>query len=297
MVLLTLIARVIDGLVLVGSVEDDTPVSERERAPSSLKPIVILSPSPLVTRAGAEAVQELGQAAVPQALRDLSDALLPRDKLKLRFPVRAKPTRQLSLLLLFIHLITHRCPLPSLPQLLDRDGSLLPGAVRAQLPEATCVCISGRAAERVPREFPSAVSGILCATSFFSSSPLFLFAFPAPLSCRHSTATRSAKLPGTTPLSSLVRHACLFFPPCMRFWTLEVLTLNHLIDISDTTIQKIKRNYLDARGPPQNTPSSAARNGLHKINDELQDVQRIMAKNIEDVLGRGERLDGESDEL
>ncbi|KAI9209910.1 Longin-like domain-containing protein [Polychytrium aggregatum] len=48
----------------------------------------------------------------------------------------------------------------------------------------------------------------------------------------------------------------------------------------DTFIQQTKRQYKDTR---------TARN-LNKLNDELQDVHRIMSKNINDVLGRGEGL-------
>jgi len=48
----------------------------------------------------------------------------------------------------------------------------------------------------------------------------------------------------------------------------------------DTYIQKAKRNYQDSR----------ARRNLTKLNDELQDVQKIMVQNIDDVLQRGELL-------
>uniref|UniRef100_A0A8C7WK15 SEC22 homolog B, vesicle trafficking protein a n=1 Tax=Oncorhynchus mykiss TaxID=8022 RepID=A0A8C7WK15_ONCMY len=48
----------------------------------------------------------------------------------------------------------------------------------------------------------------------------------------------------------------------------------------DTYIQKTKKNYIDSR----------ARRNLGSINTELQDVQRIMVANIEEVLQRGEAL-------
>lgn len=38
---------------------------------------------------------------------------------------------------------------------------------------------------------------------------------------------------------------------------------------------------------------SRNRRNLSRINDELQDVQRIMMQNIDDVLQRGEQLSGE----
>ncbi|MGH0154822.1 UNVERIFIED_CONTAM: hypothetical protein FKN15_027683 [Acipenser sinensis] len=48
----------------------------------------------------------------------------------------------------------------------------------------------------------------------------------------------------------------------------------------DTYIQKTKKSYIDSR----------ARRNLGNINTELQDVQRIMVANIEEVLQRGEAL-------
>lgn len=52
----------------------------------------------------------------------------------------------------------------------------------------------------------------------------------------------------------------------------------------DTYIQKTKKSYIDSR----------ARRNLGSINTELQDVQRIMVANIEEVLQRGEALSGTS---
>ncbi|XP_020507624.1 vesicle-trafficking protein SEC22b-A [Labrus bergylta] len=48
----------------------------------------------------------------------------------------------------------------------------------------------------------------------------------------------------------------------------------------DTYIQKAKKSYIDSR----------SRRNLGSINSELQDVQRIMVANIEEVLQRGESL-------
>lgn len=47
----------------------------------------------------------------------------------------------------------------------------------------------------------------------------------------------------------------------------------------DTQIQKIKKQYLDSR-----------KNNMNRINNELQEVHKIMAQNIEDVLQRGDAL-------
>lgn len=55
-----------------------------------------------------------------------------------------------------------------------------------------------------------------------------------------------------------------------------------LFIILDTYIQKTKKLYIDSR----------ARRNLGSINTELQDVQRIMVANIEEVLQRGEALSG-----
>lgn len=50
----------------------------------------------------------------------------------------------------------------------------------------------------------------------------------------------------------------------------------------DTFIQKAKKSILDARG----------RRHLNQLNSELQDVQRIMVQNIDDVLQRGTAISG-----
>ena len=57
--------------------------------------------------------------------------------------------------------------------------------------------------------------------------------------------------------------------------------ISSLIYKSDSFIQKTKRQYKDAR----------AQRNLQKLNEDLNDVTRIMTKNIQDVLGRGETLD------
>jgi len=52
--------------------------------------------------------------------------------------------------------------------------------------------------------------------------------------------------------------------------------------ILDTFIQKTKKSYMDSR----------SRRNFGQLNNELQDVQRIMVQNIDDVLTRGEALSG-----
>jgi vesicle transport protein SEC22 len=50
----------------------------------------------------------------------------------------------------------------------------------------------------------------------------------------------------------------------------------------DTFIQRIKKQYQDPRN----------QRNLQKLNEDLGDVTRIMNRNIEEVLGRGEILSG-----
>lgn len=50
----------------------------------------------------------------------------------------------------------------------------------------------------------------------------------------------------------------------------------------DRVIQKRRRDYLD--------PNSSA--NLKKLNDDLQSIHNIMRKTIDDVLDRGNKLDG-----
>lgn len=52
------------------------------------------------------------------------------------------------------------------------------------------------------------------------------------------------------------------------------------IYLTDTYIQKARRSFMDSR----------ARRNLSALNTELQDVQRIMVQNIDDVLQRGSLL-------
>ena len=54
------------------------------------------------------------------------------------------------------------------------------------------------------------------------------------------------------------------------------------IFFADTYIQKAKKTYTDSRG----------RRNLSTLNTELQDVQRIMVQNIDDVLQRGVVMTG-----
>lgn len=65
--------------------------------------------------------------------------------------------------------------------------------------------------------------------------------------------------------------------------------------IEDTFISKTTRLYRDSRSLTQGAgPSSAPSSQLDQLNDNLKDVTRIMTKNMEDLLWRGDSLDRES---
>lgn len=54
----------------------------------------------------------------------------------------------------------------------------------------------------------------------------------------------------------------------------------------DTYMQRTKRLYADTR-----TAETAAGSHLDRLNEDLQDVHKIMTKNMEDLLWRGDSLD------
>ena len=73
---------------------------------------------------------------------------------------------------------------------------------------------------------------------------------------------------------------------CVRSAKILVF-VSHVYCVSffaDTFIQKTKKSYTDTR----------ARRNMSNINTELQDVQRIMVQNIDDVMQRGVALSGNS---
>jgi vesicle transport protein SEC22 len=57
---------------------------------------------------------------------------------------------------------------------------------------------------------------------------------------------------------------------------------------ADTFMSKTARLYQDTR------TANAAASGMDKLNDELHDVTRIMTKNMEELLLRGDSLDSAS---
>jgi len=77
----------------------------------------------------------------------------------------------------------------------------------------------------------------------------------------------------------------------MPSWDL-VYSLHQLVEcrlellVTDTFMSKTARLYRDTR-----TASAAGASNLDKLNDDLQDVTRIMTKNMEELLWRGDSLD------
>jgi len=60
----------------------------------------------------------------------------------------------------------------------------------------------------------------------------------------------------------------------------------------DTFLQRTKRLYADSR-----TAESATGSNLDRLNEDLQGVQKIMTKNMEDLLWRGDSLDRTSSQF
>ncbi len=71
------------------------------------------------------------------------------------------------------------------------------------------------------------------------------------------------------------------------FYSLETHEATHTCPL-DTFMSKTTRLYQDTR-----TASAAGGSHMGKLNDELQDVTRIMTKNMEELLWRGDSLDSE----
>lgn len=80
----------------------------------------------------------------------------------------------------------------------------------------------------------------------------------------------------------LLNSVCItFFVLYFIFYNL-VFVLYLKFFFSDTYIQKAKKVFLDGR----------SRRNMNALNSQLQDVQRIMVQNIDDVLQRGTVLSG-----
>lgn len=80
--------------------------------------------------------------------------------------------------------------------------------------------------------------------------------------------------------------------------SLTLAPSNHPSSLSsDTFLQKTKRVYLDSRSAESSSAAAAAASSnptssnLDRLNNDLQDVTRIMTKNMEDLLWRGDSLD------
>lgn len=87
-------------------------------------------------------------------------------------------------------------------------------------------------------------------------------------------------------LYSALSHTLLHTPHTTHHirWlrTVETVGRQYAFIKFDRVIQKRRRDYLD--------PNSSA--NLKKLNDDLQSIHNIMRKTIDDVLDRGNKLDG-----
>ena len=68
---------------------------------------------------------------------------------------------------------------------------------------------------------------------------------------------------------------------CPTLWSSARLTSRAA---ADTFIQKTKKLYVDTR----------TQRNINKLTEDISQVHSIMTKNIQEVLGHGERLDSES---
>ncbi len=59
-----------------------------------------------------------------------------------------------------------------------------------------------------------------------------------------------------------------------------IIIINYQLSIIDTFIQKTKKVYLDTR----------SQRNLSKVTEDLNDVNKIMTKNIGEILHRGEKI-------
>jgi vesicle transport protein SEC22 len=74
-------------------------------------------------------------------------------------------------------------------------------------------------------------------------------------------------------------HATIIFIHPLKFYCFITYVSLYL----DTYIQKTKKLYLDTR----------TQRNIAKLNDELYEVHQIMTRNVQEVLGVGEKLDRE----
>lgn len=76
------------------------------------------------------------------------------------------------------------------------------------------------------------------------------------------------------------------YPPFLIFAIPRILIFLYF---TDTFMSKTARLYQDTR-----TANAAGSSNLDRLNDDLQDVTRIMTKNMEELLWRGDSLDSEA---
>lgn len=88
------------------------------------------------------------------------------------------------------------------------------------------------------------------------------------------------QLPGLMLLSNLVYHRLTIIIYILSI-LLQFIYFIVFVYFVDSFIQKTKKLYLDTR----------AQRNIAKLNDELYEVHQIMTRNVQEVLGVGEKLD------
>jgi len=87
---------------------------------------------------------------------------------------------------------------------------------------------------------------------------------------------------GRFPIQMLLYITCAIDDKSWNWFFWVIIGLHATVE--DTFIQKTKKLYLDTR----------TQRNLAKLNDELYEVHQIMTRNVQEVLGVGEKLDRES---
>ena len=99
--------------------------------------------------------------------------------------------------------------------------------------------------------------------------------------------------PGKQYIASIIAFLCVMTCPfqgqCGQPCTIQVMFPEYQLRVlkedcctpADTFIQRTKKLYVDTR----------TQRNINKLNEDLTEVHSIMTKNIQDVLGHGEKLD------
>lgn len=94
----------------------------------------------------------------------------------------------------------------------------------------------------------------------------------------HMLSLNSVGLP---PCPKVFHILCGILYFCVTYLVLREFDFLLLLCLKDTFIQKTKKLYQDTR----------TQRNISKLNDELYEVHQIMTRNVQEVLGVGEKLD------